>query len=323
LKPRNEQFLSLVFPAYNEESNLRALYDEVSNAVKAAEIDCEMVFVDNGSSDGSLALIKSLSSQDSRVRYVSLSRNFGHQAGLFAGMSHSRGDAVITMDADLQHPPSLIPEMVRKWREGFDVVYTTKAKHHVGVIKGLQIRMFYWGLGKLSGLKLSFGQSDYRLLDRRVLDALLSIEEYRKFLRGTVEWMGFRQTGIEFVVIPRRAGESKFSYWALVSFALDGILGFSSQPLRWFAAAGAMVAGLCGLYGIYVLALVAVNLGDSSVVIPPGWASLAVAVAFLGGVQLLGIGVLGEYISRVYDQTKGRPVFLVRETSEDGIDDQA
>ena len=323
MKPRDEQFLSLVFPAYNEGSNLRALYDEVSDAVKAAEIDYEMVFVDNGSSDGSLALIKSLSSQDSRVRYVSLSRNFGHQAGLFAGMSHSRGDAVITMDADLQHPPSLIPEMVRKWREGFDVVYTTKTKHHVGAIKGLQMRMFYWGLGKLSGLKLSFGQSDYRLLDRRVLDALLNIEEYRKFLRGTVEWMGFRQTGIEFVVTPRRAGESKFSYLALVSFALDGILGFSSQPLRWFAAAGVMVAGLCGLYGIYVLALVAVNLSDSSVVIPPGWASLAVAVVFLGGVQLLGIGVLGEYISRVYDQTKGRPVFLVRETSEDGINDQA
>ena len=323
MKPRDEQFLSLVFPAYNEGSNLRALYDEVSDAVKAAEIDYEMVFVDNGSSDGSLALIKSLSSQDSRVRYVSLSRNFGHQAGLFAGMSHSRGDAVITMDADLQHPPSLIPEMVRKWREGFDVVYTTKTKHHVGAIKGLQMRMFYWGLGKLSGLKLSFGQSDYRLLDRRVLDALLNIEEYRKFLRGTVEWMGFRQTGIEFVVTPRRAGESKFSYLALVSFALDGILGFSSQPLRWFAAAGVMVAGLCGLYGIYILALVAVNLSDSSVVIPPGWASLAVAVVFLGGVQLLGIGVLGEYISRVYDQTKGRPVFLVRETSEDGINDQA
>jgi len=309
--------LSVVFPVFNERDNLNALHQRVSEAITETGLDYELIFVDNGSVDGSLDVIKSLAAGDSHVRYICLSRNFGHQGGLFAGLAGSHGDAVITMDADLQHPPSLIPRMVALWQEGHEVVYTTKTGHRMGALKGLQTKIFYRVMSKISGLNLSFGQSDYRLLDRKVLDALLSIPEYRKFLRGTVEWMGFRQTGLELSVEERHSGESKFSYRSLVSFALDGILAFSTMPLRWFIATGALVALLAIAYAMYVTILALVEAMGGPVSVPPGWASVAVAISFFGGVQLLGIGVLGEYLGRVFEQTKGRPVYIVRETSED------
>jgi len=278
----------------------------------------ELVFVDNGSTDGSLELIKRLANRDPNVRYLSLSRNFGHQGGLFAGLCHCRGDAVITMDADLQHPPSLIPEMARLWQQGFEIVYTKKRNHQGSGLRGLQIRLFYRVLSKLSGLKLSFGQSDFRLMDRKVVDVILNIPENRKFLRGTVEWVGFRQTGLEYDVAKRHAGQSKFSYRSLFSFAIDGILAFSVVPLRWIFVVGSLIAALCFVYVGFAFVLGVLNLFDVKVGVkmPPGWATLAVSVMFLGAVQLIAIGILGEYIGRVYDQTKGRPPFIVRETSD-------
>ncbi|MFQ5803908.1 MAG: glycosyltransferase family 2 protein [Candidatus Methylomirabilales bacterium] len=310
--------ISVVFPVWNEEENLEILHEEVSEALKLVGLTYELVFVDNGSTDGSLALIKRLAQRDANVRYISLSRNFGHQGGLFAGLYYCRGDAAITMDADLQHPPSLVPEMIRLWQKGFEVVYTKKRNHKVSRFQSYQIRLFYWALSKLSGLKLSFGQSDFRLLDRKVIDVILNIPENRKFLRGTVEWVGFHQTGLEYDVAKRHAGQSKFSYRSLFGFAIDGILAFSVVPLRWIFVVGSLIAVLCLLYVGFVSVLGVLNLFDMGVKMPPGWATLAVSVMFLGAVQLVAIGILGEYIGRIFEQTKGRPTFIVRETSDSG-----
>ena len=312
--------LSVVFPVYNEEENLGPLYHRVVAALATKDVNnYELIFVDNGSYDRSLEIIKTLVERDVRVRYVSLSRNFGYQGGLFAGMSYARGEAVITMDADLQHPPELLPEMIALWGNGFEVVFTTKRNYHLSGWRYRQVQIFYWVISKISGVKLSFGQSDFRLLDRKVVDTLLSIREYRKFLRGMVDWVGFRQAALEYDVANRHSGQSKFSYRSLMSFALDGILSFSSLPLRWILLAGIILASLSFLYTLFALILgvfVFFGLWD---VAPPGWATLAVAITFLGGTQLIAVGVLGEYIGRIYEQIKGRPVFIVRETSESEI----
>jgi glycosyltransferase involved in cell wall biosynthesis len=317
---RSNPVLSLVFPVWNEQEVLRELYTQVTAACASTGATYELVFVDNGSRDASLAIIKDLARQDPRVRFVSLSRNFGHQGGLFAGLSAARGDAVISMDADLQHPPSMIPQMVELWRSGYEVVYTTKRSHVLKGLRRMQVRLFYWMLSKLSGLQLSFGQSDFRLLDRRVVDVLLSIPDTRKFLRGTVQWLGFSQVGVEYDVVPRRAGESKFSYWSLFSFALDGMVAFSTMPLRWIAILGAVTAVLSLAYTIVAVVTGVLELLGLTVRVPPGWATVAAAVTFLGGVQLLSIGIVGEYIGRIYEQTKGRPTFVVRETSDAASD---
>ncbi len=190
--------LSIIFPVFNEENNLRTLYSEVTGTCDKLNIDYEMIFVDNGSYDSSLDVIRDLSNNDKRVTFISLSRNFGHQGGLFAGMSYASGQAVITMDADLQHPPSLIPDMVRLWNEGYEVINTTKRQNHMTGIKGAQVRLFYWLMSRVSGVKLSFGQWDFRLLDRKVLATLLAMPEHRKFLRGLVNWIGFKQTSLRY-----------------------------------------------------------------------------------------------------------------------------
>jgi len=308
-------FVSVVFPIYDEEDNIELLYDQVTKALEQSDSAYELIFVDNGSTDRSLELIKGLSREDTAVKYLSLSRNFGHQGALVAGMAYSSGSAVITMDGDLQHPPSLIPKMITKWKQGYDVVVTTKKLVRSAGVKTLQVRLFYKILSALSGLKLSFGQSDFRLLDRIVVNALMKIPEYRKFLRGTVEWMGFNQTSIEYDVGLRLNGSSKFSYKSMVSFALDGILAFSNLPLRWFLAIGTAIAMTSLIYTAVVIVIGFMSLFGLGVKLPPGWATLAATVAFFGGVQLIAIGVLGEYLGRTYEQTKGRPVYIVRESS--------
>lgn len=309
--------LSIIFPVFNEENNLRTLYSEVTGTCDKLNIDYEMIFVDNGSYDSSLDVIRDLSNNDKRVTFISLSRNFGHQGGLFAGMSYASGQAVITMDADLQHPPSLIPDMVRLWNEGYEVINTTKRQNHMTGIKGAQVRLFYWLMSRVSGVKLSFGQSDFRLLDRKVLATLLAMPEHRKFLRGLVNWIGFKQTSLQYSVAERLSGESKFSYRSLFSFALDGILSFSTLPLRFFAGLGAAVAILSLMYALIAASLGVARYVYPNIQLPPGWATLAVSISFLGSVQLIAIGVLGEYIGRIYEQGKGRPIFIVSETSDD------
>ncbi len=310
--------VSVAFPVYDEEDGLDALYAQVRAALTSAGVDYEMVFVDNGSTDRSLEVIRRLHDMDPKVRWVSLSRNFGHQGGLFAGLAHARGDAVITMDADLQHPPSLIPEMVARWREGYEVVYTTKRAVRVSPLKKAFAVAFYALMSRISGLRFDFGQSDFRLLDRRALEAVLSMPEYHKFLRGQVSWIGFKQTGLPYDVADRARGRSKFSYGDLFSLAFDGVFGFSRQPLQVIAVTGLGLSVAAMLYLVYVVVLWLLQRSGvlPGTALPPGWASILAVALLLGSAQLTAIGVVGEYVGRVFDQTKGRPVYIVRETSE-------
>ena len=307
--------VSVAFPVFNEAENLEMLHAEVTRALETTGLAFELIFVDNGSTDASLSIIKRLSETDPRVEFVSLSRNFGHQGALLAGISHAQGEAVITMDADLQHPSALLPEMVRLWQEGFEVVFTRKRRYPVHGMRLRQVKLFYWLMSKWSGLHLSFGQSDFRLLDRKVFEVFLRMPEARKFLRGLVEWVGFRQTGLEYDPLPRHAGESKFPFRSLVSFAVDGIISFSLLPLRWSLGLGFIVASMSFVYGIAMVVMGLLNYAGMSVPLPPGWATLVVSILFLSGIQLIAIGMLGEYVGRIFEQTKGRPEFIVRAAS--------
>lgn len=310
--------VSLVFPVWNEAQNLEPLYDQVRDACRAAQVEYELVFVDNGSTDESLEVIKRLRRSDPGVRYVSLARNFGHQGALFAGMCYSRGQAVITMDADLQHPPALLPQMIALWRQGVEVVYTTKHYAHLSWTRRLVVTWFYRIISTLSGLQLDFGLSDFRLVDRKVADVIVQIPEYHKFLRGQVKWVGFRQQGLVYDVAARYSGHSKFETGHLFSLALDGLFAFSRYPLRVVALVGVIVAVLSCGYILFEIGLGAARLlhVSSAPKFPPGWATLAVAIFFLGSLQLVVLGILGEYLGRVYDQVKGRPVFIVRDCSD-------
>lgn len=307
--------VSVAFPVFNEEDNIQPLYDAVTRALEPIGLSFELIFVDDGSTDRSLEIVKALRQRDPRVQYVSLSRSFGHQRALVAGLRHARGAAVITMDGDLQHPPSVLPEMIRLWREGFEVVYTHKRSNHVRGLRRLQMTVAYYLISKWSGLRLSFGQSDFRLLDRRVLDVILAIPESRKFLRGLVQWVGFRQIGLAYDPAPRFAGEAKYTFRSLAALAANGVFSFSMVPLRFALAIGSGVAAVSLLFGLIVLLLGVSRAAGANVWLPAPWASVAAALTFLAGVQLMAIGLVGEYLGRVLEQTKGRPEFIVRESS--------
>lgn len=314
------RLISIVAPAYNEEESLLHLYERVRNVMDALEKNFELIVVENGSSDRSIEILKELHQKDKRINYLSLSRNFGHQGALIAGLEHSGGDVVISMDADLQHPPEVIPEMLKLWEEGYEVVYTIKRENKAQpFFRRLINRLFYSFLSRVSGLELSGGQSDFRLMDRKAVDALISMPERNKFLRGLTRWIGFRQVGIEYDVPPRFAGESKFRFGHLLRFALDGILSFSVIPLRFFTLFGLAISTMAFFYGVFIMGygIYAISKGQGAgwMTGGSGFATIGAAVFFFGGVQLLGIGLLGEYLGRVYDEAKGRPVYLVREHS--------
>lgn len=307
--------ISIISPIYNEADNLIELYKRVVAALESVHEKFEFILVENGSSDSSLEIIKDLRAKDPRIKFISLSRNFGHQGGILAGMTYASGDAVVSIDGDLQQPPELIPKMIELWKKGYDVVFTTKKlKNNDRNWLFLWNRIFYKLIGLISDLNLTYGQSDYRLLDRKVVDAILNIPEKHKFLRGMVEWVGFSQIGVEYEVSPRKSGQSKFSFRNYVNFALDGIFSFSTVPLRMFLWVGLSIAAFCGIYALYYFVMgIMTMLIPNKNLLPPGSATITVSILFLGGVQLIGIGCLGEYIGRIYSQTKNRPDFIVRE----------
>jgi dolichol-phosphate mannosyltransferase len=307
--------ISVVSPIYNEAENVRELVARVTAALEQTGEDFEYVLVDNGCTDGSLRIIKSLARQDARVKYLSLSRNFGPQGAILAGMSRARGDAVISLDGDLQHPPELIAEMVEAWKQGYDVVHTTKQPgSYQNGLRCWLTRCFYRLISLVSDVKLAYGQSDFRLLSRQVVDVLLNIPEKGQFLRGLVEWVGFKTTSVEYRPDFRKRGHSKFSIWGYLSFAVDGIVSFSVVPLRMFLYCGLGISLLCVGYAAYLFAVGLLNLtGWAEYDIPPGWVTITISILFLNSVQLIGIGVLGEYLGRVFKQTKSRPEFIIRE----------
>lgn len=305
--------LTVVAPAFNEEEGLPKFVEEVRAVVEPLADDYEILIVDDGSRDKTREVLTALHAGEPHLRWLGLSRNFGHQAALVAGLEHARGDVVISMDADLQHPPALLPRMVELWTEGYDVVYTTKATAKAfSLRRRLMMTVGYRVLRYVSGLNLTFGQSDFRLLDRTVLDTLNAMPERDKFLRGLISWVGYRQTGVEYQVGQRYAGAEKYTLRQLLHLVTTGVFSFTILPLRLFTAFGVTIALLSMLYGVFAVIAGAVALATQNPALsPPGWATLTAAITLLGGIQLVGIGLLGEYIGRIYDETKRRPLYIV------------
>jgi len=305
------KIVSLVIPAYCEEQVIEECYKRVKSVVcSLSSYDHELIFVDDGSTDNTLLLLKGLAARDEKLKILTLSRNFGHQIAITSGLDRARGDAVVVMDADLQDPPELIPKMLEKWEEGNKVVYAKRiARKAEGRFKRWSASLFYWLLNKLTDVKIQKNTGDFRLIDERVVREIRKIRERNRFVRGLFSWVGFRQVGIEYEREERFAGKTKYPFRKMLKFALDGIFSFSKKPLK--------VALNMGFFSILVGIVMIVYVFFGKIFFPeitvPGWASLLIAVVFYGGVQLLTIGVIGEYISRIYDETKNRPLYIVED----------
>ena len=309
--------LSIIVPVLNERDSLQSFIAQVVPHVDNCAQSFEILFIDDGSTDDTLAQLKALNQQDARIRYVSFSRNFGKEAALTAGLSHAQGDAVVPMDVDLQDPPELIPEFVRLWREeGYDMVYGVRASRpEDSATKRATAKGFYRLFNRITHSPIPGNAGDYRLMSRRVVNVLLELPERNRFMKGLYAWAGFKAKGVPYQRPSRHAGESKFSFWKLWNFALDGLVGFSSIPLRVWSYIGAGVAVIAFVYMLILIA--SVLLGGRDV---PGYASLMSVVLFFGGMQLLSIGILGEYIARLFIEVKGRPLYVVQEASEPEMD---
>lgn len=299
--------VSVVVPCYNEESGITELYKQLTD-VLAVYPHYEILFVDDGSSDQTVQSIEALAENDEHLKLIVLSRNFGHQFALKAGLDHATGDCIISLDADLQHPPQLIPELIKKWQEGHEVVYTIRRDTaNTSFFKRITARFFYWIARKLSSVEVHPGAADFRLLDRAVVDVLKECRENYLYLRGLVSWAGFRQTSLEYEPNERFAGKTKYTTSRMIRFALAGITSFSIRPLQLSLVLGIIIAGLAFLYGLYVIYIYTFT--EQAVA---GWASTTASVLFIGGIQLIVLGILGEYIGKNFMESKKRPVYIVR-----------
>ena len=302
--------LSIVVPCYNEEAVLAELQSRLASVLEQiGDLDGEIVYVDDGSSDQTPQLLRQLQASEPRVRVVSLSRNFGHQIAVTAGLEHAGGDAVVIIDADLQDPPEVIPEMITRWRDGYHVVYGLRASREgETTFKLWTAKIFYRLINRLSEVKIPLDVGDFRLIDRQVVDVLLTMPERDRFLRGMVSWIGFRQSAVIYDRSARHAGQTKYSLVKMLRFAVDSVISFSFAPLRlaiWVGFA-AIVAAFAGI--IYALII---RIYTTTWV--RGWASIFTAVLFLGGIQLITLGIVGEYVGRIYAEVKLRPLYVVRE----------
>jgi polyisoprenyl-phosphate glycosyltransferase len=301
--------VSVVAPVFNERDTVAELVRRIATVLDDVGARSEIILVNDGSSDGSIDVLRTLIASYSNLKVVDLSRNFGHQAAMYAGICHSAGDVVILMDGDLQDPPELIPRMLELWQEGNSVVYAVRHKRKEGLLKRLAYATYYRLLQKLAYITIPLDTGDFSLIDRRVADLLKQMPERNKFLRGLRSWVGFKQVALPYDRDARYAGEPKYTLRKLVQLALDGVVSYSFVPLRVSFVFGATISGAS-----FVLAMVyftqRIFTGHS---IPPGFTTIAVLVLFLGGIQLLTIGLLGEYIGRIYDEVKRRPEFVERE----------
>jgi glycosyltransferase involved in cell wall biosynthesis len=302
--------LSVVVPCMNEEEVLRQTHQHLVGVLQESPADFEIVYVDDGSTDSTPAVLRELQASDTRIRVVRFSRNFGHQVAITAGLEHASGDAVVIIDADLQDPPEVITEFLAKWLDGYDVVYGVRTERDgESAFKQVSAKIFYRFFSHMSETRMPLDTGDFRLLDRRVVDALISMPERDRFVRGMVSWLGFSQVAVPYHRASRVAGTTKFSLFKMVRFALDGIFSFSILPLRlatWtgFAASAVAIAGI-----------VAVLLERFFQVpgLVKGWSSAVIGELFIGGVQLVCLGIIGEYVGRIYGESKRRPLYIVRE----------
>jgi dolichol-phosphate mannosyltransferase len=298
--------VSVVVPVFDEEASLEALHRRVTDVLERAGEAFELVLVDDGSRDGSWDVMQALASRDPRVVLVRLSRNFGHQIAVSAGIDAARGEAVVLMDADLQDPPEVVPEMIARWREGYDVVYGRRIRRlGEGWFKRATAAGFYRIIRRLTAIDIPADTGDFRLMSSRVVAVLKQLPERNRFIRGMVAWIGYRQTAVEYERAERLAGETKYPVRKMARFAADAIVSFSFAPLRLATGLGLVVSTLAFAYGVYA---VLAALFEWHVV--RGWASLMVAVVFLGGVQLVCVCIIGEYIGRIYDEVKRRPLYV-------------
>lgn len=301
--------LTVVVPAYNEAAVLEAFHARLSRVLDELPMECSVLFVDDGSHDDTWSLIEDLTTRDARTGALKLSRNFGKEAALTAGLDHVDADAAVVIDADLQDPPELIPSLVERWHEGYDVVYATRtAREGETAFKRLTSTLFYRSMERLSDTGLPRDTGDFRLLSRRALDALRQLRERQRFMKGLFTWIGYRQTAVYYLREPRQAGRSKWNYWRLTRLAIEGITSFSTAPLRLATWIGLLSSMLAFLYGVWVFGK-ATLYGDPV----KGYPSLMVAILFLGGLQLLALGVIGEYLGRNYAESKQRPLYFIEE----------
>jgi dolichol-phosphate mannosyltransferase len=299
---------SIVVAMFNEEAVVRALHERVRAVMETLGEPFELVVVDDGSSDSTLEILRALANDDRWLRVLSFSRNFGHQAAVTAGLRAARGRAVIVMDGDLQDPPEVIPDLVERWREGYDVAYAVRRKRKEGWFKRQSYALFYRLLHAVAYVRVPVDSGDFALMDRRVVDVLNAMPERNPFVRGIRAWVGFRQIGVEYERAARTRGVSKYSFGRLVLLALDGLVSYSFAPLRVVANLGLFISTFAFIAMAY---LVAARLVQGVPV--PGWTSTVIIMLFLGGIQLLSIGVIGEYVGRIFDEVKQRPLFIVRE----------
>jgi glycosyltransferase involved in cell wall biosynthesis len=301
--------VSVVVPVYNEEAGLAAFWTRLAPVLASLTGTAEVIFVDDGSSDGTLAQLLSLRHLDRRVRIVSLSRNFGKEIALTAGLDHAGGDAVIPIDADLQHPPEVIGELVARWHDGSDIVIALRRDRATdGILRRAASSLFHRVFARMTTVPVTRDAGDFRLMSRKVVEALRRLPERTRFMKGLYAWVGFRQTTVSYDIEPRLEGRSKYGVWRLWRLAIDGITSFSSLPLKVWSVVGLVFALAALGYGVYLIARTIVRGVDV-----PGYASLMVVVLFLGGLQLLSLGIIGEYLGRVYDEVKARPLYVVRQ----------
>jgi dolichol-phosphate mannosyltransferase len=314
LAPRELSLLSVVAPVFDEEENVRPFCERTKDAL--GDLPFELVLVDDGSTDGTPALLEELAAADGRIRVVTLSRNFGHQTALTAGLEHARGDAVVMIDADLQDPPELIPELVNWWQKGSDVVVAVRAEREGEEwFKLTTASWFYRVLARVTQIDVEHDAGDFRLLSRRALDALLAMPERNRYIRGMTAWVGFTRTTVPFKRVARAAGQTKFSFFKMLRFSFDAIASFSYVPLQMATLLGFVFSAVAFL-GIPVA--VAFRFAGEFV---PGVTTTVIVVLLLGGIQLMAIGIIGEYLARVYDEVKRRPLYVVESKRNFEVDD--
>lgn len=314
--------LSVIVPIYCEELVINEFYKRIKKVFSSIEYEYEIIFVNDGSTDRSLEILKGISVVDSHIKVIDLSRNFGHQIAISAGIDHSAGDAVILIDGDLQDPPEVIPQMVEKWKEGYQVIYGVRDERKgETLLKVITAKAFYRVLNKIGDVEIPLDTGDFRLMDRRVVDVLKGLQEQNRYLRGLVPWIGFRQYGLKYERDSRYAGETRYTFSKMSRLAFDGITGFSDKPLYMAFRMGILVSMSSFLLIIFYII--------KKIVLPAstihGWTSTIILILFLGGIQLISIGVIGLYIGRIYKEVKRRPLYLVAERYgfEDSLDRMA
>lgn len=303
--------LSVIIPVYNEVENIAALHGRLVRVLEDQRLEFEIIFVDDGSNDGSVEGLNDLEKSDGRVRVIELARNFGHQVAITAGLDFARGKVIAVMDADLQDPPEVLPSFIAKWREGNDVVYAVREQRKEGWFKRTSYKLFYRLLKRVASIDIPLDAGDFCVMDRRVVELLKSMPERTRFIRGIRSWIGLRQVGLPFERAARHAGQSKYSVGRLMILALDGLVSFSFVPLRVITGLGITVSMLSMVMAVFFF-VKKLLYGLT----PPGFATLIVSIFFLAGIQLITLGVIGEYVGRIFEETKRRPLYILRRFSK-------